>query len=245
MLRSIKPLLGLAALATMIAWAVLSPSGLAGQESPAPVPVADSAAVGLPLYQLYCAGCHGANLQPAESVFDLRYLAPSDKRRFVNSVTRGKDSMPAWAALLTPQQIEAVWDYVMSRKTGVVSTAPAAAGSEASGAPASQAWPCGGDAKLLADGAGDPVWISSDELISHGINMPSPASSAGTGAAGRLMLDVLIDSQGSVKCARVAPGTAAPPTALEAVRKWAFRPFAAGGQPVAVYGHLQLNPETR
>jgi mono/diheme cytochrome c family protein len=255
MSRSTKLFFALAGAAAIMAFAAHGPVSLAAQQAPAPAPATDSATAGAPLYQVYCAACHGPNLKPAESVFDLRDLAPSDKRRFVNSVTRGKDSMPAWGALLTPQQIEAVWDYVMSRNAAAVSPAPGAAGGESSAAAASQSWPCGGDINLLVDGAGDPVWIGSDELIAHGISMPPPASSAGTPPAGRLMLDVLIDSQGRVKCARVAPGAglaappdvpeAVPPAALEVVRKWAFRPFAAGGQPVAIYGHLQFDLEAR
>jgi cytochrome c6 len=224
--------------AAIVAFAGYEPVHLAAQQSPAPAPAADSAAAGAPLYAKYCSACHGGNMEPIESAFDLRDLSPGDMRRFVYSVTRGKDSMPAWGAVLTPQQIESVWDFVMSRNGGAVSAGPV-----------SQSWPCGGDAKLLIDGASNPVWIGSDELIAHGISTPSPASSAGTVRAGRLMLDVLIDAQGRVKCARIAPGIAAPPdapsAALEAIRKWTFQPFAAGGQPVAVYGHLQIDAETR
>jgi mono/diheme cytochrome c family protein len=233
-----RPLLGLAGLTTMLLLVASLPAGLAGQQSPASAPAGGSAAAGAPLYQLYCASCHGANLAPAESVFDLRYLAPRDKRRFVNSVARGKDSMPAWSALLTPQQIESVWDYVLSRNAEF-----AAAGSADPAASASQTWPCGGDARLLADAVGAPLWIASDELMSHGISMPPPALAGASALAGRLTVDVLIAAHGRVKCARVAPGSAtpdAPPAVLDAIRKWTFRPFAAGGQPVAVFAHLEL-----
>jgi mono/diheme cytochrome c family protein len=242
---------GLAGLATLLALVPFWPVGLAGQQSPAPASAAGSAAAGAPLYQLYCAGCHGANLAPAESAFDLRYLAPSDKQRFVNSVARGKDSMPAWSALLTPQQIEAVWDYVLSRKTEVAAAMPVADAATPAAAPPSQAWPCGGDARLLVDGAGSPVWIASDELMSHAISTPPPAPAVGSAPAGSLTVDVLIDAQGRVKCARAAPvraqdvPAATSSAVLDAVRQWAFRPFAAGGQPVAIYGHLQLNLEPR
>lgn len=252
MLRSIKLLLGLAGLATVVAFGGLLPSGLAGQESPAPAPGTAPAAAGAPLYQLYCAGCHGANLAPVESAFDLRVLAPSDKQRFVTSVSRGKDSMPAWAALLTPQEIEAVWDYVMRRNAEVAAAVPATSAAPIAGS-TSLSWPCGGDARLLVDAAGSPVWIASEELISRGISMPPPAPAPEATPPRPLMVDVLVDSQGRVKCARVAPGPAAAPDAppaapsavLDAVRRWAFRPFAAGGQPVAVFGHLQLNLEAR
>jgi mono/diheme cytochrome c family protein len=239
----------LAGAAAMVAFTAHLPAAPAGQESAAPAPAADSAATGATLYERYCAACHGANLEPAESVFDLRDLAPSDKQRFMNSVARGKSSMPGWGALLTPQQIETLWDLVMSKKAAPASAAAAPAGAvAATAAPAapSQACPCGGDAKLLVDSAGNPVWIASDELLSHAVSAPPATPAAANATTGRVTVDVLVDSQGRVKCARAAPGSVAPPpAALEAIGKWTFRAFAAAGQPVAVFAHLQLTVETK
>jgi mono/diheme cytochrome c family protein len=237
MFLSMKWLLSLAVAAAMVVPAAYLPGARAGQESTAAASAADSAAAGAPLYERYCASCHGANLVPPESVFDLRDLAPSDKQRFATAVVRGKSSMPAWGTLLTPEQIGTLWNFVMSK------TSAASAGT--SGTP-SQVWPCGGDPKLLVDSTGDPVWVASDELLSHAVSTSPAVPVAANAAPGRLIVNVLIDPQGRVKCARAAPGSVdPPPAALEAVGKWTFRPFAAGDQPVAVYGRLLLNPETK
>ena len=201
-------------------------------------------AAGTPLYERYCGSCHGANLEPAESVFDLRDLAASDKRRFMTSVARGKSTMPAWGTVLTPQQIDALWDFVMSKKadpTLAVAPIPASAA-----VPPSQDWPCGGDERLLIDSAGNPVWIASDELLSHAIGTSLPRHARQTPQPVGSRLDALIDSQGRVKCIRPTSGSVAPtPAAIEAIGKMTFRPFAAAGQPVAVFAHVQLNLETQ
>ena len=40
---------------------------------------------------------------------------PRDQReRFINSVTRGKNQMPPWGDLLKPEEIEALWAYVVT-----------------------------------------------------------------------------------------------------------------------------------
>jgi protein TonB len=77
--------------------------------------------------------------------------------------------------------------------------------------------------------------------MSRAISMPPPALPASVGAAGQLTVDVIVDTQGRVKCARATEGhPLLQSAATEAVRKWNFRPLSAGGQPVAVYGHLEI-----
>ena len=40
---------------------------------------------------------------------------PRDQReRFVNSVSRGKNSMPPWGDLLKPDEIDALWAYLVA-----------------------------------------------------------------------------------------------------------------------------------
>jgi len=43
-----------------------------------------------------------------------------------------------------------------------------------------------------------------------------------------------------VKSVRRAAPAAASSAALDAIRKWTFRPFSAAGQPVAVHGRLEV-----
>jgi len=37
-----------------------------------------------------------------------------ERERFINSVTRGKNQMPPWGDLLKPEEVEALWAYVVT-----------------------------------------------------------------------------------------------------------------------------------
>jgi mono/diheme cytochrome c family protein len=69
---------------------------------------------GAELFERNCSPCHGPRMQDPEGAFDLRTFPPDQHGRFVNSVSNGKNSMPPWGGLLKPEQIEALWAYVMA-----------------------------------------------------------------------------------------------------------------------------------
>ena len=69
---------------------------------------------GATIYSQNCAPCHGPRMADPEGAFDLRTFPPDQKSRFVNSVTKGKNSMPPWGGLFSPDEIEALWAYVMA-----------------------------------------------------------------------------------------------------------------------------------
>lgn len=69
---------------------------------------------GADIYAQNCAACHGARMLDPDSAFDLRTFPPDAKSRFVNSVTKGKNSMPPWGDLLKPEDVDALWAYVMA-----------------------------------------------------------------------------------------------------------------------------------
>ena len=74
---------------------------------------APTAEQGAAVYDKYCATCHGDDLQNnGGGAFDLKRLHEQEHARFVNSVTHGKQAMPAWGGKLTNQQVDAVWAYV-------------------------------------------------------------------------------------------------------------------------------------
>lgn len=80
-------------------------------EDTAPSP--ELVAKGKGLYRQLCSTCHGVNMvNPGTSSFDLRTFPHDDQARFVNSVTHGKNSMPAWGDMLKPEEIDAIWAYV-------------------------------------------------------------------------------------------------------------------------------------
>src|SRR6267154_1188113 len=68
---------------------------------------------GAEIFERNCAPCHGPQMRDPESAFDLRKFPHNQHERFVNSVTRGKNQMPPWGDLLKPNDIEALWAYVV------------------------------------------------------------------------------------------------------------------------------------
>ena len=78
-------------------------------------PPPELATQGKSLYRQLCSNCHGVSMVNAgSSSFDLRKFPQDDKARFVNSVMKGKNSMPAWGDILKPDEIEAIWAYVLT-----------------------------------------------------------------------------------------------------------------------------------
>ena len=117
-----------------VAWAAgcaltLAGATAAAQASPPQGFTPEQVATGAQLYERFCSACHGARMEDTETAFNLRNFPRDEKPRFVDSVTEGKNSMPPWGGLLTPEQIEALWAYVMSRQAAVSAPAgPAPAG---------------------------------------------------------------------------------------------------------------------
>jgi mono/diheme cytochrome c family protein len=73
---------------------------------------ADQIRKGANIYEQNCSPCHGAHMADPNSAFDLKTFPPDAKNRFVNSVTRGKNSMPPWGDILKSDDIDALWAYV-------------------------------------------------------------------------------------------------------------------------------------
>jgi mono/diheme cytochrome c family protein len=69
--------------------------------------------LGSDTYARHCSACHGARMKNPEGAFDLPTFPKDQKERFVRSVAKGKNSMPPWEGLLKPDEIEALWAYVV------------------------------------------------------------------------------------------------------------------------------------
>ena len=69
---------------------------------------------GAEIYALNCSPCHGPRLYGEESAFDLRTFPRDQRQRFITSVANGRNQMPPWGALLKPEDIEALWAYVLT-----------------------------------------------------------------------------------------------------------------------------------
>jgi mono/diheme cytochrome c family protein len=73
---------------------------------------------GRAIFDRNCSPCHGAHMADPQGAFDLRTFPHDQHSRFVDSVTKGKNSMPAWGDLLKPDEIEALWAYVVAGEKG-------------------------------------------------------------------------------------------------------------------------------
>ncbi len=79
------------------------------------VPHGNEVAEGRRLYTRLCSACHGIRMvNPGNSSFDLRKFPADDKARFLTSVTKGKNTMPAWGDMLQPEEIEVLWAYILT-----------------------------------------------------------------------------------------------------------------------------------
>ncbi len=70
--------------------------------------------VGAEIYAVNCAPCHGTRMLDPSGAFNLRNFPRDQKERFVNSVTHGKNQMPPWGDFFKPDQLDALWAYVMA-----------------------------------------------------------------------------------------------------------------------------------
>jgi mono/diheme cytochrome c family protein len=75
-------------------------------------------ALGADIYSRNCSPCHGTRMLDPQGAFDLKKFPRDQRERFVNSVTKGKNQMPPWGGLLKPEEIEALWLYVIAGERG-------------------------------------------------------------------------------------------------------------------------------
>ena len=69
---------------------------------------------GAQIYSQNCAPCHGPRMMGSQVPGNLRKFPPAEKSRFLASVVKGKNQMPPYGNLFKPEEIEALWDYVMA-----------------------------------------------------------------------------------------------------------------------------------
>jgi cytochrome c55X len=112
-----RGLCGVAALA----FALIAGRSAAGDDMARPAGGAGSGAEqvqsGKALYAEHCSHCHGFGMVNAGNVVpDLREFPMDNERRFVDTVTHGKNNrMPPWGDVLSSAEIEALWAYVRTQ----------------------------------------------------------------------------------------------------------------------------------
>lgn len=99
-----------------IALLTLLAAGLGPERSAA----AGDAEAGNQIYHTYCSVCHGPRmLNSGARASDLRKMTPGQTGKFKKVVREGrrgpKGEMPAWADILTKQEIDDLWAYVKTK----------------------------------------------------------------------------------------------------------------------------------
>ena len=69
---------------------------------------------GATLYAQNCSSCHGVRMVGPEWAVDLKTFPRDNPARFIDSVTHGKNTMPPWGDVLSPDDIAALWAYVVA-----------------------------------------------------------------------------------------------------------------------------------
>jgi TonB family protein len=102
-------------------------------------------------------------------------------------------------------------------------------------------WPCGEYPKLLRDKRGMPLWFKSTQLKKRAINQIAPKLPSSVRVQGTIIVEVLVDTDGQVKCVRARKGHPILRRATEeAARQWTFKPILVKGEPVTVFGSLSF-----
>jgi mono/diheme cytochrome c family protein len=69
---------------------------------------------GAGIYERNCAPCHGPRMADPQGASNLRAFPREEKAGFVVMVTKGKNNMPPWGDVLRPDDIDALWAYVIA-----------------------------------------------------------------------------------------------------------------------------------
>ena len=69
---------------------------------------------GAALYAANCESCHGVKMIGPPWAIDLATFPRDRPDRFVDSVTNGIRTMPPWGDVLKPEDIKALWAYVVA-----------------------------------------------------------------------------------------------------------------------------------
>ena len=69
---------------------------------------------GADIYAQHCATCHGNRMANPPWAIDLATFPRDSRARFIDAVTNGVRNMPPWGDVLKPDEIEALWAYLVA-----------------------------------------------------------------------------------------------------------------------------------
>lgn len=104
-----------------------------------------------------------------------------------------------------------------------------------------QTLPCASNEKLLKDEKGKLVWLSSQQLREMAVHKPEPTEDTHLKIGGTVFVDILVNGDGKVICAKVANGhPILRGHAMNAATQWKFKPVIKNGKPIAFAGRLMF-----
>ena len=69
---------------------------------------------GAALYASHCESCHGVRMIGPPWAIDLNTFPRDKPARFADAVTYGVRGMPPWGDIIKPDEIEALWAYLVA-----------------------------------------------------------------------------------------------------------------------------------
>ncbi len=101
--------------------------------------------------------------------------------------------------------------------------------------------PCAEAAAAARDAHGRFIWADNKTLQQRAVVRAIPDPPPSLRVEGVVLVDVLIDAEGKVRCAKARKGhPLLRKPAADAARKWSFRPFTAEGRVQPVLGRLEI-----
>lgn len=103
---------------------------------------------------------------------------------------------------------------------------------------------CKSEGPLLTDKDGKPIWLNTDALVKNAVHCVGPRWPPLARQAeiqSQVLVDILVDQEGRVTCVHLINGhPLLANSAIDAARKWVFRPKKLNEKPVSFYGHLNF-----
>jgi mono/diheme cytochrome c family protein len=96
--------------AVALAVSLVGATAVAQEQAFAP----EQIAAGADIYERNCSPCHGPRMLEPQAAFNLRAFPRDQRERFNNSIVRGKNQMPPWGDMLKPDDLDALWAYVVA-----------------------------------------------------------------------------------------------------------------------------------
>jgi|GEM_PF-6954865 len=102
--------------------------------------------------------------------------------------------------------------------------------------------PCDSCVEQLGNKKDEMVWFVSNELEKYAVHCEQPDIPKRGAPDGKIIVDVLTDSDGNVICVSSKNGNPVMRVLAEkALRKWKFKPIEINDKPVSLWGNVEIS----